>query len=59
MQHRVILVVGYDGASYLTFLESENRLEVDLPTGRCLVEVPHVRQTKDLPEIGPLVCRPA
>jgi outer membrane usher protein len=52
-------VVGYDGASYLTFLQSENRLEVDLPTGRCLVEVPHVRPTKDLPEIGPLVCRPA
>ena len=51
-------LVGYGGVSFLTDLKGENRLEVTLPNGRCLVEVPHVEQSNDLPEIGPLVCRP-
>lgn len=49
--------VGFDGMAWFDTLETHNRLQVTTRTGACSVAFDFPEKTKDIPRIGPLVCR--
>jgi outer membrane usher protein len=52
------LPVGYDGEAFLSDLQAENTLTVQLPDGRrCTIHFPFKAEADGLPLIGPLPCR--
>jgi outer membrane usher protein len=53
-------IVGYDGQAYLDNLKGSTNLMVTLPDGtRCTAELTYPEHARDLPELGPLTCRPS
>lgn len=50
------VVVGYDGETYLDNLQSDNRLLVDLPQGRCSARFTYPTNPSGIPRVGPLQC---
>ncbi|UPG89784.1 fimbria/pilus outer membrane usher protein [Luteibacter aegosomaticola] len=53
-------IVGYDGQAYLDNLKGSTNLMVTLPDGtRCTAALTYPEHARDLPELGPLTCRPS
>lgn len=51
-------LVGYDGAVYLDDLPGDTTLDVTMPDGgRCTAPLVYPSRARDLPQLGPLVCR--
>lgn len=53
-------IVGYDGQAYLDNLKSDTELRVTKPDGsRCTATLVYPASARDLPQLGPLPCRPS
>lgn len=49
-------LVGFDGATYLDTLVEHNTLEVQTPAGRCTTRFDYPKESRGIPQIGPLRC---
>ncbi|KJV33363.1 hypothetical protein VI08_11060 [Luteibacter yeojuensis] len=53
-------IVGYDGQAYLDNLKGSTELTVTKPDGtRCTATLTYPASARDLPQLGPLACRPS
>jgi outer membrane usher protein len=50
-------IVGFDGAVYLDTLSAHNTLIAHTPAGTCRVSFDYRNDSKNIPAIGPLLCR--